>query len=180
MRWSGEREGRTIRYATSLSVASGADAFDLAFEATSRLPIGGLQAELRPIPGMPIVAIEHVPGGAILTFPRTGTTEPRLRIDVAGGWLLESPEGGVAVTSSSEALRLTVTDLTRGGASASLGVLDPEELIEAYAVGAAILRRDPTYEDRRDRLAFLGFRVAFAEGPYVVMVRAGSGRPAST
>jgi hypothetical protein len=57
--------------------------------------------------------------------------------------------------------------------------VEPAWLVDDDTVGAAILRRDPSYEDRRDRLAFLGFRVAHAEGPYVVMVRAGSGRPAS-
>ena len=178
-RWSGDRGDTTITYTTSLSVAAGADAFDLALRAASSLPIGGVQAELRPIAGMPILAVEHVPGGAILTFPRSGLTEPRLRLDVPGGTVVETSDGGLALASPGPELRVTVTDLTRGAASASLGLLEPATLLDTYGVGAALLRRDPSYEDRRDRLAFLGFRVAHAEGPYVVMVRAGSGRPAA-
>ncbi len=179
MRWLGARAGESITYTTSVSIAAGADSFDLAFHATGSTPIGGLQAELRPIAGMPILAVDHVPGGAILTFPRAGLTEPRLRVDVPGGTVMSTPDGGVVLTSTGSDLLVSLTDLTPGAASASLGLLEPAALLDTYDVGAAILRRDPTYEDRRDRLAALGFRVAHAEGPYVVMVRAGSGRPAA-
>ena len=176
--WSGDRDGTTIEYAARLELAAQARSFDLTFDAASERGVGGLGAELRPLPGMPIVSLEPLDGGAILTFPRTGTTEPRLRLDVPDGTVQLTPDGSVAVASADASLTVTFTDLTAGGASASLDLLEPRELIDAYAVGAAVLRRDPSYEDRRDRLAFLGFRVAFAEGPYVVMVRAGFGRPA--
>jgi hypothetical protein len=73
-----------------------------------------------------------------------------------------------------------VTDLTAGGASSGLRLLDPAALVDTYHVGAAILRRDTSYETRRARLELLGFHVARAEGPYIVMVHAGDAIPASS
>jgi len=176
--WSGERDGSKLAYDLGVAVAATAPSFDLRFEAHGKLPIGGLRAELRALTGLPILSVVPDGNGVIVTFPRTGLTEPRLRIEVPGGTVTSTPDGGIVLASPGASMTATITDLSPGGASASLGLLDPRALIDDYTVGAAILRRDPSYEDRRDRLAFLGFRVAHAEGPYVVMVRAGFGRPA--
>ena len=68
-------------------------------------------------------------------------------------------------------LSMTVTDLTAGGASTSLQLLDPVQLVDEYDIGAAVLRRDAAYDARKARLELLGFHVAKAAGPYIVMVR---------
>jgi hypothetical protein len=152
-------------------------ALDVAAE--TELGVGGLQAELRPMTGVAITGVANDGGSAIVTFARVGQTEPRVRIDVRDGTVSEVDGGGLLLATFGRELSVSVTDLTAGAPSSSLALLDPRELVSMYGVGAVILRRDPAYEDRRDRLELLGFRVAHADGPYVVMVRAGSGRPAA-
>jgi hypothetical protein len=181
--WSAKRSGSTIGYAQSvrLDKASTTMGFDVA--ADTSVGVGGLRAELRPVTGAAItdVAVSDVAtgGSAVVTFARVGETEPRVRIEVLGGSVTASDSGGLLLGTSGPDLSVTITDLSAGAASSSLAVLKPIDLLATYGIGAAILRRDPAYEDRRERLELLGFRVAHAEGPYVVMVRAGSAVPAS-
>jgi hypothetical protein len=177
-RWKAARDGRRLSYAQSVGLASGSSAMALDLTVRTRLRVAAVQTELRPMTGVTITDVVRDGGAAVVTFARIGQTEPRVRIDVRDGSVFQLPGGGLRLTSPGRKLDVTLTDLTAGAPSSSLAILDPRELIGTYGVGAAILRRDPAYEDRRDRLELLGFRVAHAEGPYVVMVRAGAGRPA--
>jgi hypothetical protein len=177
--WSTTRSGAAIDYGQSVRLERGSAAFTFNVAAQTTLPIGGLRAELRPATGAAITNVAIEGGSAVATFARAGRIEPRIRIQVADGTVSQTASGGLALSTSSKLLSVTVTDLTAGTASSSLRLLDPAELVDEYAVGAAVLLRDPAYEDRRDRLELLGFRVAHAEGPYIVMVRAGWGVPAA-
>ncbi len=190
-RWTGVRAGTTVGLEQTVTARRGADSFDLSLALASVPPSatgdrGGtarpvaVRFALAPFLGSPIVDAEPVAGGLEVTFPRLGRSEPRLRLDVTGGTIRLADDGTLVVTSQTERVTLRITALTVGGASATLTMLDPAALVETYDVGAAILRRDPAYDARRARLERLGFHVALAEGPYVVLVRDGAARPAST
>ena len=178
-RWSARRLGKTITYAQTLELQAGAKSFHLDLVVDTRAALGGLQVELRPTTGVSMLGLEGQGGTADITFARIGRSEPRLRLSVDAGTITTTKAGGILISTGGPRLSLQVTDLTAGGATSSLRLLDPERLVADYNVGAAILRRDPAYDARRARLELLGFHVAHAEGPYVVMVRTGAALPAA-
>ena len=175
--WAGTRAGSPVDLTQVLAIARGTTWFDLDLHADTSLPIGGLVMELRPPTGVALTRVDAANGVAELTFARYGRDQPRLLLEVSRGTITWAPSGGLLITASGADLSLRVTDLTAGGASTSLRLLDPRQLIADYDVGAAVLRRDPAYEDRRRRLESLGFHVAHVDGPYVVMVRTGAAIP---
>lgn len=177
--WTGTRQGAPIDYRQQVTVQRGATSFDLYLAATTPVAVGGMQIEVRPLTGIAVIDTSVNGLVAELTFARMGRSEPRLRLTLANGTFVATETGGLLITSPGSDLSLRVTDLTPGGASSSLRLLDPAVLVADYHVGAVILRRDQTYDARRARLELLGFHVARAEGPYIVMVRAGAARPAS-
>jgi hypothetical protein len=130
-----------------------------------------MRLELRPPAGVAIVDVAGSGDSVVVSFARLGQTEPRLRISVAGGSVAPNPAGGLTIQVPGRAVAVTVTDLTAGGASTSLRLLDPAQLVGEYNVGAAILRHDTSYDARKARLELLGFHVVKAAGPYVVMIR---------
>ncbi|MEO8468922.1 MAG: hypothetical protein ABI573_04560 [Chloroflexota bacterium] len=176
--WAGTRGRSPVALTQVLAMTRGTTWFDLDLHVDTPLPIGGLLMELRPPTGIALTKVDSANGTAELTFSRYGRDEPRLRLEVSGGTITWAPSGGLLIQVSGTDLSLRVTDLTVGGASTSLRLLDPRQLVADYNVGAAVLRRDPAYEDRRRRLEFLGFHVAHVDGPYVVMVRTGAAIPA--
>jgi len=176
-RWDARRGGSSLGFRQSAALTSGSPTLTLDLAADTTLAVGGIQAELRPMTGVAITDVSRQGGSVVVTFARVGQTEPRVRIDVQDGTVSPTPTGGLLLATFGRALSVAVTDLTAGAPSSSLGLLDPRELVTSYGVGAAILRRDPAYEDRRDRLELLGFHVAYADGPYVVMVRTGAAKP---
>lgn len=178
-RWSIERNRLDIDYSTSVRLVAGAASFNFEIDARSTQPIGGLRAELRGVSEASIVRIEPAGDSAIVTFARAGLAQPRLRIEVIDGTVEQTAAGGILLSSRGPKLLAQVTNLTPGAPSSGLRMLDPRTLVDDYAVGAVILRRDPAYDDRRARLEALGFHVAHIEGPYIVMVRTGSARPAA-
>lgn len=177
-RWWGARRGSAVAYRQSVSVERGAMSFDMDLRVDTDLAVGGLQVEFRPPAGVAVVDVRASGGTAEVTFARVGRTEPRIRLTVAGGTITETAERGLLVATTGRDLALRVTDLTPGGPSTSLALLDPPQIVADYDIGAVILRRDPAYDARRARLELLGFHVARAEGPYIVMVRSGAVVPA--
>ncbi len=170
-RWTGTRQGGALAYSQRLDLAAGAASFSLTVGVETAAPVGGLRLELRPPAGVTIVASSGSGERADISFARIGRSEPRLRLRVPGGSVTLTTSGGLAIGAPGRSLSLEVTDLTAGGASTSLRLLDPAALIAQYNVGAVILRHDPSYDGRRARLELLGFHVADAGGPYVVMIR---------
>nr|MBA2700318.1 hypothetical protein [Chloroflexota bacterium] len=171
--WSGQREGAAVKLRQSVSVERGGTSFTLRQHVDSVLAIGGLEIEFRPPAGAGLIDVRGDGRVIEITFGRRGRTEPRLRLEVTDGTISMTDGGGLLIRTTGPDLSVQVTDLTAGGASSSLRLLDPGTVVAEYNVGAAILRRDPTYDARRSRLEALGFHVAFAEGPYIVMVRTG-------
>jgi len=180
--WSGTRGGAAVAYVQTVTLAGGLTSFTLDLRVDPSLAVAGVEVELRPSSGVALIDVQPstLSGSTELTFARLGRSEPRLRLTVEGGGsIAQAQSGGVLIAAPGPRLTLRVTDLTAGGASSTLRLLDPPALVDAYDVGAAILRRDGAYEGRRARLELLGFHVARAEGPYIVMVRTGSARPAA-
>ena len=153
--WSGTRAGSAVDLTQVLAIERGTTWFDFDLHADVTVPIGGLVMELRPPTGVALTNVESANGTAELTFARYGRDEPRLRLDVSGGTITRAPSGGLLIAASGPDLSLRVTDLTAGGASTSLRLLDPRLLIADYDVGAAILRRDPGRVTRRCSVALL-------------------------
>lgn len=178
-RWAAVRPSGRVEYTQTIGLDRGSTSFSMDVRAESELPIGGLELEFRPPTGVAMVDVKVHGAIADVTFARMGRTKPTLRLNVKDGQIVWTPTGGLLVRTTAASLSLTLTDLTAGGASSSLRILDPAALIADYGVGAAILRRDPAYEARRDRLERLGFHVVHVAGPYVVMIRTGAARPAT-
>lgn len=170
-RWTGVRQGTPLDYRQGVALERGSDSFVFTAAVEGAQPVAALRLELRPPSGVAIVDVAVSGDSAIVTFARFGQAEPRLRIDVPGGTIALNDAGGLGIQVPGRALSVTVTDLTAGGASTSLRLLDPAQLVAEYGVGAAILRHDASYEARKARLELLGFHVAKAAGPYVVLIR---------
>jgi hypothetical protein len=180
--WSSAGSQATPALVSTLRLERGSTTFSLDAEADGGAPTSRIQLMLRPASG--IALLDVAPGASTssveLAFSSMGNAQPRLRLTADdGGTIAWSAAGGLIVTSAGPHLVLDVTDLTAGGASTSLRLLDPAELIRQYQVGAILLRRDASYESRRTRLELLGFHVAEADGQYVVMASSDAVRPAA-
>ncbi|MEA2674703.1 MAG: hypothetical protein QOI92_1895 [Chloroflexota bacterium] len=169
--WTGLRAGTQVFYSQGVELDRGSDSFRMGVRVDGAEAIQGLSLELRPPSGVAIVSVTGSGGAAVVTFARYGQTEPRLGISVPGGSIALNDAGGLRISVPARDLSMTIRDLTAGGATTSLQLLDPAQLVAAYDVGAAVLRHDTSYDARRARLELLGFHVAMAEGPYVVMIR---------
>lgn len=169
--WSGVRAGTPLTYSQGVSLERGSDSFLFSARVDGTQPVAGLRIELRPPSGVAIVDVAVSGDAAVITFARFGDAQPQLRISAPGGTIAPTAAGGVGIQVPGRALSATVTDLTAGGASTTLRLLDPAQLVEDYDVGAVILRHDTSYDARWSRLELLGFHVAKAAGPYVVLIR---------
>jgi hypothetical protein len=175
--WRGQRGGADLSYTQSIRLISESSTFDLSGEVKTKLPLGGLEIDLVPIPGMAITAVDGSGGEADVYFTQMGLLQPHLRIVVAGdGGSVELTAGGsLRIHASSSQLHLLITDLSASDHySSDLRLLCAAQLSDAYHVGAVLLVRDPTYPARMQRAEALGFRIVRTLGPYVVMLRAGT------
>jgi hypothetical protein len=171
--WSGERGGVPVTFRQIVSVQDGSATLELRASATTST---GSPFALDLTAGqLPVTGLEMIDDEADLTFTLAGISAPRVRVVVSGAsvTLEPLPAGGLRLHSAGGPIRLLVTDLS-GADSPTIGAefLDPANLLAAYDVGAVLLVHDPSFDGRRIRLESLGFRVAQAIGPYVVMVPA--------
>jgi len=137
-----------------------------------------LQTTLAPPLGMAIVSLQIQGQVARMCLTEIGGSEPCLRVYVSQpDAVLSAAPGGLSVrTTTSTRLSLFVTDLTAGGASVGLAILDPAQIVREHDVRAAILvRTDPAYAARSRRLSSLGFHSVGPAGIYDVMVRGTTG-----
>jgi hypothetical protein len=103
-----------------------------------------------------------------------GLEEPHLRIEVVGGngVIRLGQDGTLTVHSGTAQVHLKVTDLTTGEGTSGVQVLDPAQLIDAYDVAAVVLvRYDPAFAAREQRMEDLGYRLGMSTGAYALMVR---------
>jgi hypothetical protein len=140
-----------------------------------RAPGNRLSTELSPAFGTEMTSLEIDGSEAVACFSELGGTAPCIRINAAhpDASLRATTDGGIRVESGAGSrIDVLITALTAGDASVGLGLLDPDQLVEDYDVGAALLfAADPAYRAREARLEALGFEVARTFGPYRVLVR---------
>jgi hypothetical protein len=175
--WRGKSGSADLSYTQSIRLISESSTFDLSGEVKTKLPLGGLEIDLVPIPGMAITAVDGSGGEADVYFTQMGLLQPHLRVVVAGnGASVElTAAGSLRIHASSSRLHLLITDLSASNHySSDLRLLCAAQLRDAYHVGAVLLVRDPTYPARMQRAEALGFRIVRTLGPYVVMLRAGT------
>jgi hypothetical protein len=174
--WRGQHGGADLSYTQSVRLISESSTIDLSGEVKTKLPLGGLEIDLVPIPGTAITAADGSGSEADVYFTQMGLLQPHLRIVVAGdgGSVELTPAGSLRIHASSSRLHLLITDLSASNHySSDLRLLCAAQLRDAYHVGAVLLVRDPTYPARMQRAEALGFRLVRTLGPYVVMLRAG-------
>jgi hypothetical protein len=168
--WRFTSAGRSVAFAQSVSLTRDASTMALTFDS----PGNRIATELQPPGGIAITSAAVNGHEADLCFTTIGEEQPCVRI-----WARESDavvsatDHGIAVqTSSSSRLEIYVTDLTAGGPSVGLGILDPAQLVSEHAVRAAILQTtDPSFASRVERLAALGFERTSTFDTYAVLVR---------
>jgi hypothetical protein len=172
--WSGQRLGASLSYHQAVTLRRDSSTLDIRAVASSGLVMDGIGMELRPssrLPGSTIAIDGH---RATITFPRLGSSQPRLLVTLGGdaGELVVLPGGNLGIRSRELEVRLLITDLT-GAPSPSMGLqlLRPGDLVDRYHVSAVVLTRDPSFAARLDRMEALGFVRGADVGPYVVLVR---------
>jgi hypothetical protein len=162
---------RTLSLTQSVTVWRDSAAMRL----TQWSPGNQIQLVLRPPRGVAITSFASHGQEANVCFTQFGDSQPCLRIWVSqsDATMSHGSDGVLRVaTRDSDRLNLLVTALTAGAPSVGLGLLHPGDLVESRKVGAALLyAADPGYLSRAQRLEAIGFRDAFAAGPYRVLLR---------
>jgi hypothetical protein len=174
-KWIGERRGRWLSLTQDVTLTSNSPTFDVIAKAKTRLPVEGLQLDLRSAPGIDMTGVEVVGQNATVHFARRGLEEPGIRLSVvqrAGTIELIRPNT-LRIEASGRQLHIRVTALTAGEPFSSLRMLYPPDLVREYHIAAILLDMDdPASLARERRLAAIGFRTdADANGPYRLMFR---------
>ena len=169
----GQQEGAlTLTETTVLHDSPSFELIDQVAAATQ--PIGGVELQLWPLLPTTAARVDGSGQQADLYFPQAGLEEPHLRIDVVGanGVVYLGQDGILTVRSATDQVHLQVTDLTTGEGTSSVQILDPAQLVQDYDVAAVLLiRYDPAFEAREQRIEDLGYRLGLSAGAYALMVR---------
>lgn len=168
--WGQVRGAATVSFTRTIGLLDSGSTLTL----TDDSPGHQVQTLLRPAPGVAITSLLVQGREAQACFTAIGDRQPCVRIwSAEPDSVLEATDAGLAVhTTSSTRLQLLITDLTPGGASVGLNVLDPATLVADHDVRAAILvQTDPAFDGREKRLEALGFRMARSIGLYAVLLR---------
>jgi len=171
-----ETHWRQSRGSTSASFSRSVTALDdgSTLSLIDTAPGRTIQSVLRPASGMAFTSVSIDGRKATLCLTRVGDLEPCLQLWASqSDAALRSTSRGLAIqTTTSTQLSLYVTDLTAGGDSVGLGLLEPTALVDRHDVKAAILLAiDPAFGDRSVRLEALGFHLVKQFGPYAVLQR---------
>jgi hypothetical protein len=173
--WEQSRGAESASFSRTVSVADQASTMSVIDNA----PGYRIESVLRPAPGLAFTSVSIDGREARLCVARIGEQEPCLEL-----WAsepdaqLRSTSQGIAVeTTTSTQLSLYLTDLTAGGDSVGLGLVDPGAVVARHDVKAAILlATDPAFDDRRTRLEALGLQLVRQIGPYAVFQGDGTGQ----
>jgi hypothetical protein len=164
----------TVAYKRTLRLARGSKSVDVFDEVTSSLPIAGLETEVRPIlrEAAPTTLLSDE--GGVFVFPKLGKTQPRLEVSAPAQSVSVRTEtaGSIVLRAAdSERLHLQFSAPDPGLPVYSLGLLMPDQLVERFDVGAAVLARDSRLTARMKRLSAIGFKKELELEHYIVMVR---------
>lgn len=169
-RWNQSRGSTSASFSRGVTVLDDGSTLSLIDSAPGR----AIQSVLRPAPGMAFTSVGIDGRKASLCLTRIGDQDPCLQL-----WAsepdaeLQSTSRGLTIhTTTSSQLSLYITDLTAGGDSVGLGLIEPSAVVEHRDIKAAILLAiDPAFDDRRLRLEALGFHLVRQIGPYAVLQR---------
>jgi hypothetical protein len=169
-RWEQSHGARSAAFSRTVTVLAGGSTMSIVDNA----PGYRIQSLLRPAYGVTFTSVGLDGREARLCLPRVGEQEPCIDLWASepDAQLRSTPDGIVAETTTSTQLSLYLTDITAGGSSVSLGVIDPAAVAARHDLKAAILlASDPVFLSRRARLEALGFGIVSQIGPYAVFQR---------
>jgi hypothetical protein len=169
-RWEQSRGAASASFSRTVTVLNEGSTISLIDNA----PGYAIQSVLRPAPGMRFTSVSIDGRKALLCLTRIGEQEPCLQLwaSEADAQLRSTSRGLMVETTTSTQLSLYLTDLTAGGDSVGLGLIDPAATVERYNIKAAILlATDPAFDDRRVRLEAVGLHLVRQIGPYAVLQR---------
>jgi hypothetical protein len=169
-RWAQSRGAESAAFSRTVTVLNEGSTISLIDNA----PGYAIQSVVRPAPGMRFTSVSIDGRMARLCLTRIGEQEPCLQLWASeSDSELRSTAQGLAIrTATSTQLSLYVTDLTPGGDSVGLGLIEPAAAFERHNIRAAILlATDPAFDDRRARLEAAGLQLARQIGPYAVLQR---------
>jgi hypothetical protein len=173
--WNGGQPAGALLLAETTVLHGDSPSFELIDQvAAAAQPVGGVELQLRPLLPTTAARVEQTGQQADLYFPQAGLEEPHLRIEALGpnGIISLGQDGVLTVRSATDRVHLRITDLTTGEGTSSVQVLDPAQLVQAYDVAAVLLiRYDPAFEAREQRIQDLGYRLGLSAGAYALMVR---------
>lgn len=171
--WTGGRDG-SFSFTETTILQGDAPTFELIDQVVAAQPISIVEVRVRPLVPTTAAGVDRSGQWADLYFPMAGLEEPHLRIEVVGGngVIGLGQDGALTVRSATGRVHLKVTDLTTGARTSSVQILDPAQLIQEYDVAAVVLvRYDPAFGARQQRIEDLGYSLALSAGAYALMVR---------
>jgi hypothetical protein len=171
--WKGAELHGPLALTETTVLHSDARGFEVIEQVAAAQPIGGIEMKLWPVRGA--TATVATDGGSVdLLFPQNGLERPHLRVQVLEGQgaISLGDDGLLTVRSASDRVHVAVTDLTAGDGISPVQLLDPAQLVDAYDVAAVLLIRwDPAFAAREQRMEDLGYRLGLSAGAYALMVR---------
>ena len=177
-RWEQSRGAESASFSRTVTVTDEASTMSVVDNA----PGYRIESVLRPAAGMAFTSVSIDGRTARLCLARIGEQEPCLELWASepDAQLRSTSEGIAVQTTTSTQLSLYLTDLTAGGDSVGLGLIDPAAVVARHDVKAAILlASDPAFGDRRARLEAVGLQLVRQIGPYAIFQGAGAGRAAT-
>lgn len=171
--WKGGVKG-TVGLSETTILHGDSASFELIDQVAVKQPIGGIELQVRPLVPTTAARVDRKGQVADLYFPVAGLEEPHVRIEVVGGngVIQLGQDGTLTVHSGTDQVHLMVTDMTTGEGTSNVQILDPAQLIDAYDVAAVLLiRYDPAFEAREQRMEDLGYSLGLSTGAYALMVR---------
>lgn len=166
-RWAQARGKQSASFSRTVTVVDQGSTMSVIDNA----PRYRIESVLRPASGAAFTSVSIDGRKARLCLARVGEQEPCLELWASepDAQLRSTSQGLVVRTTKSTQLSLYLTDLTAGGDSVGLGLIDPAAVVARRDVKAAILlATDPAFDDRRARLEAVGLHLVRQIGPYAV------------
>ena len=166
-RWAQARGKQSASFSRTVTVVDQGSTMSVIDNA----PRYRIESVLRPASGAAFTSVSIDGRKARLCLARVGEQEPCLELWASepDAQLRSTSQGLVVRTTKSTQLSLYLTDLTAGGDSVGLGLIDPAAVVARRNVKAAILlATDPAFDDRRVRLEAVGLHLVRQIGPYAV------------
>lgn len=172
--WTGARRDKSVALHQQVSLRRGSSTLQIELAVPDSVPSAGIDLSVTAGSGSQLDSVSLRGNEATLVYRPIGSGSPQLRMVASGqsATIVQGDHGALIAHADGRTLRLLVTDLT-GAAfpSAGLQALDPGDLVRAYDIQAALLKRDPALAARERRLEALGFQPVATVGTYELLQR---------